>query len=47
MEIPAFAELWQEAKTDWDLAYRAGMEKGYQIAKDILNSQTKDNEKNT
>lgn len=45
MEIPAFAELWQDAKNDWDLAYRAGMEKGYQIALDILKSQIKTDEK--
>jgi len=42
MEIAAFAELWQDAKNDWDLAFRAGMEKGYQIALDTLNSNNND-----
>ena len=45
MEIPEFAALWQDAKTDWDIAFRAGMEKGYKIALDTLNSKKTDDEK--
>lgn len=39
MEIPEYAELWQDAKSDWDIAFRAGMEKCYQIVLDKLKSQ--------
>lgn len=46
MEIQEFADLWYEPKNDWDLAYRAGMEKGYEIAKKEF-LKLKLNEENT
>lgn len=33
LEIPEFADLWHDAKTDWDLVFRTSMGVGYLIGK--------------
>ena len=39
MEIPEYAELWHDAKSDWDIAFKTNIKKYYQIVLDKLKSQ--------